>query len=190
MGRLDAAIAETKRGLELDPISLTINRGLGLAFYTARQYDQAIEQERRTLELDPTYIPAHRTLGMTYAQKSMYREATAEFDKALLISPGNPGALSDLGYCYALSGQRPAAQKVLDQLNELSKQKYVPAGYRAMIYIGLGEKDKAFEWLEKSYQDRFIVGDGMGDIKVDPVFDPLRSDPRFKDLLRRMNLTP
>jgi TolB-like protein/Tfp pilus assembly protein PilF/predicted Ser/Thr protein kinase len=190
MGRLDAAIAETKRGLELDPISLTINRGLGLAFYTARQYDQAIEQEQRTLELDPTYIPAHRTLGMTYAQKSMYREATAEFDKALLISPGNPGALSELGYCYALSGQRPAAQKVLDQLNELSKQKYVPAGYRAMIYIGLGEKDKAFEWLEKSYQDRFIVGDGMGDIKVDPVFDPLRSDPRFKDLLRRMNLTP
>ena len=156
----------------------------------ARQYDQAIEQERKTLELDPNYVPAHRTLGMAYVQKSMYKEATAEFEKALVNSLGSPYVLSELGYAYALSGRRAEAQKALDRLNELSKQKYVPAAYRVMIYVGLGEKDKALDWLEKSYEERYIVGDATVDIKVDPVFDPLRSDPRFEDLLRRMNLQP
>ena len=79
---------------------------------------------------------------------------------------------------------------MLDQLNELSKQKYVPAGFMAIIYVGLGEKDKAFEWLEKTYEDHFVAAEGAGDIKVNPAFDPLRSDPRFADLLRRMNLQP
>jgi eukaryotic-like serine/threonine-protein kinase len=190
MGRLEEAIAEIKRAAELDPFSLLINRGLGLAFYTARQYNQAIEQERRTLELDPNYINARRTLGMTYVQKLMYKEAIAEFEKALVISPDNPYVISELGYGFALSGRRVEAQKTLDRLNELAKQKYVPASYSVMIYAGLGEKDKALDWLEKSYQERYIVGDGTGDIKVDPVFDLLRSDLRFQDLLRRMNLQP
>jgi Flp pilus assembly protein TadD len=190
MGRLEEAIAEIKRAAELDPFSLLINRGLGLAFYTARQYNQAIEQERKTLELDPNYINARRTLGMTYVQKLMYKEAIAEFEKALVISPDNPYVLSELGYGFALSGRRVEAQKTLDRLNELAKQKYVPASYSVMIYAGLGEKDKALDWLEKSYQERYIVGDGTGDIKVDPVFDLLRSDLRFQDLLRRMNLQP
>jgi serine/threonine protein kinase/tetratricopeptide (TPR) repeat protein len=189
-GRLDEAVTENKRALELDPLSLLINRGLGVLFYNARQYDQAIEQERKTLELDATYIPAHRTLGMTYVQKSMYKDAIAEFEKTLTISPGNPYVLSEAGYAYAMSGRRADAQKALDQLNNVSKQEYVPAGYRAMIYTGLGEKDKAIEWLEKSYQEHFVIAEGTADIKVDPVFDPLRSDPRFADLLRRMNLQP
>jgi serine/threonine protein kinase/tetratricopeptide (TPR) repeat protein len=187
-GRLGQAIVELKRGVELDPLSLGNNRSLGLAFYEARQYDQAIEQERKTLELDPSYVPAHRTLGMAYAQKSMYREATAQFESALAISPGNTNVLAEFGYVYAVAGRRADAQKMLDQLSELSKQGYVPAGFRALIYVGMGQKDKAFEWLEKSYEERFVVGEGSTDIKVDPVFDPLRSDPRFADLLRRMNL--
>ena len=87
---------------------------------------------------------------MAYVQKSMYKEGMAEFEKALVISPGNTYALSELGYAYAVAGRRAEAQKVLDQLNELSKQKYVPAASRVRIYAGLGEKDKAFEWLEKS----------------------------------------
>jgi TolB-like protein/Tfp pilus assembly protein PilF len=189
-GRLQEALAETKRAQELDPLSLLINRGLGLAFYTARQYDQAIEQERKTLDLDPNYMNAHRTLGMAYVQKSMYKEAAAEFDKALMSYPDNQYVLSELGYAHALAGKRAEAQKALDRLNDLAKQKYVPAGYRAMIYVGMGEKDKALEWLEKSYEERYVVGDGTADIKVDPVFDRLRSDPRFQDLLRRMNLQP
>ncbi len=87
-----------------------------------------------------------------------------------------------------MAGRSADAQGVLDQLSKLSKQEYVPAGFIAMIFVGMGQKDKAFEWLEKSYEERFVVGAGSTDIKVDPVFDPLRSDPRFADLLRRMNL--
>jgi TolB-like protein/Tfp pilus assembly protein PilF/predicted Ser/Thr protein kinase len=189
-GRLEEAIAEGKRARELDPLSLVINRSLGTEFYVARQYDQAIDLLRKAVELDPVYVPAHGTLGMAYVGKSMYKEGVAEFEKALVIAPGSTGSLVRLGYAYAIDGKKAEAQRVLDRLNEISKQKYVPAGYRAMIYIGLGEKDKAFEWLEKSYEERYAIAEGVADIKVDPVFDPLRSDPRFADLLRRMNLQP
>jgi eukaryotic-like serine/threonine-protein kinase len=188
MGRLEEGITEEKRALELDPLSLVINRELGRAFYLARQYDQAIEQLRRTLEMDPNFVLAHASLGWAYVQKSMNKEGIAECEKELAISPGNPWALSGLGYAYAVTGRRAEAQKVLDKLSELSKQRYVPARFMAMIYGGLGEKDKAFELLEKSYEDRSLeIGAG---IKLDPVYDPLRSDPRFQDLLRRMNLQP
>ena len=187
-GRLDEAIAETKRTLELDPLSLLTNSLLGESYYFARQYDQAIEQLQKTLELDPNFLLAQDTLGHAYVQKSMYKEGIAEFQKALAILPGNALALSGLGYAYAVSGRRAEAQKVLDQLAEISKQKYVPAASRAAIYAGLGDKDKAFEWLEKAYEERSIVIGSGHPIKVDPVWDPLRSDPRFADLLRRMNL--
>jgi serine/threonine protein kinase/Tfp pilus assembly protein PilF len=185
MGRFDEAIAEGKRSVELDPLSLLNNRVLGQTFFFARKYDQAIEQFRKTLDLDPNFIFGHLLLGRAYFQKSMYKEALAEFEKELMIFPGSTGALSYLGYAYAVEGRRSEAQKILDQLNELSKQKYVPVTRRATIYAGLGEKDKAFEWLEKAYEDRSI-----GAVKLDPVYDPLHSDPRFADLLRRMNLQP
>ncbi len=188
MGRLQEAIAEEKRAVEIDPLSLVINRDLGDALYLARQYDQAIEQYRRTLELDPNFITVHGGLGAAYLHKSLYKEGIAEFEKQLAISPQSAYALAALGYAYAVTGRRTEAQNVLDQLNQLSKQEYVPAVYRAQIYVGLGEKDQAFEWLEKSYEDRSIAS--LAEIKVDPQFDPLRSDARFKDLLRRMNLQP
>jgi TolB-like protein/Flp pilus assembly protein TadD len=185
MGRFEAAIAELKRAVELDPASALNNRVLGQAFYYARQYDQAIEQERKTLEFDPNFTNAHIVLGNAYLQKSMYKEATAEYEKELVIFPRSTQALSAVGYAAAVTGRRADAQKVLDKLNDLSKQKYISALYSARIYAGLGEKDKAFEWLEKGYDNR----EGAG-IKVDPVYDPLRSDPRFQDILRRMNLQP
>jgi eukaryotic-like serine/threonine-protein kinase len=188
-GRFDQAIEEGKRAVELDPLSLPSNTILGITFHMARQYDQAIEQLRKTSELDPNYIPTHCTLGAAYVQASMYKEGIAEFEKALVISPGNTLLISGLGYAYAVTGRKAEAQRVLDQLNEISKQKYVPALYSAGIHVGLGEKDKAFEWLEKSYADRSI-GVGLEAPKVDPIWDPLRSDPRFADLLRRMNLQP
>ncbi len=188
MGRLEEAVGEKRRAVELDPLSVFINRNLGIALYLARQYDQAIEQERKTLELDPNFIGAHMTLGQAYFQKAMHEEGTAELEKELVISPGNPVALSALGYAYAVAGRRADAQKVLNKLTELSKQKYVPAWTMAEIYVGLGEKDKAFQWLEKAYDERFA---GLSaSIKVDPIYDPLRSDPRFQDLLRRINLQP
>jgi len=185
MGRFEEAIAENKRALELDPLSLVANRILGQAFYYARKYDQAIEQLRKTLELDPNFTSAHMYLGEAYLQKSMYKEGIAEIEKELMISPSSTGELSQLGYGYALEGRKAEAQKVLDQLNKRSKQRYVSAASRAIIYAGLGDKDKAFEWLEKGYEDRSI-----GAIKVNPAYDPLRSDPRFANLLRRMNLQP
>jgi serine/threonine protein kinase/tetratricopeptide (TPR) repeat protein len=188
MGRLEDGIAEQKRALELDPLSLLMNRGLGLALFAARRYDQVIEQEQKTLELDPNYAPAHRTLGMAYVQKSMYQEGIAEIKRALAISPDNKNALADLGYAYAAAGRRLEAQKVLDQLNDLSKQSYVPAGFRAIIYAGMGQRDKSFEWLETAYDERFTIAIGSTDIREDPIFDNVRSDPRFADLLRRMNL--
>jgi TolB-like protein/Flp pilus assembly protein TadD len=189
MGRFQEAIAETKQALELDPLSLPINRDLGDAFYFARQYDQAIEQLRKTEELEPNYAQPQRDLVLAYAQKSMYKEAIAEGDKRLAVAPDDRIALAYLGYAYAKAGRRVEAKKVLDQLNDLSKRQYVPARRRTIIYAGLGEKDRAFEWMEKAYDDREL-GAGVGSIKVDPAYDPLRSDPRFADLLRKMNLTP
>jgi tetratricopeptide (TPR) repeat protein len=124
-------------------------------------------------------------MGLSYLQESMYNEATAELEKGLAISPGNASTLSGLGSAYALAGRKGDAQRALDQLIELSKKRYVPPEMIARIYSGLGQKDKAFEWLEKGFDDRSIY-----DIDAYPMFDPLRSDPRWIDLLRRMNLQP
>ena len=183
LGRSTQAIAEEKRALELDPLSLIANYSLGMAFYFSRQYDQAIEQERKTVDLDPNYVPAHRILGLAYLEKSMDKEGIAEFEEILAISPGS--TVSGLGYAYAASGRRAEALKVLSGLIAISKQQFVPATNSARIYAALGENDKAFDWLGKGYEDRSITS-----IKVDPTYDPLRSDPRFTDLLRRMNLQP
>jgi serine/threonine protein kinase/tetratricopeptide (TPR) repeat protein len=184
-GRFEEAIAQAKRALTLDPVSMIANWNAGYIFYVARQYDNAIDQERKTLELDSDFVPARAILGESYIQKSMFKEAVAEFERALMISPADAYALGGLGQAYAAAGRRPEAQKVLDRLNELSKKKYVAPWTNAAIYSGLGEKDKAFEWLEKVYEERSVVN-----IRTDPIFDPLRSDPRFADLLRRMNLQP
>ena len=189
MGRSEEAIAEQKRALQLDPLSLIINRVLGVDFYHARHYDQAIEQDKLTLEMDPNFAFVHMQLCLAYFQKSMYKEGIAECEKELVVSPRHPYALSGLGYAYAVAGRRVEAQKMLDQLNAISEQKYVPAISRVGVYVGLGDKEKAFEWLAKAYEDRSI-GSSFAVIKADPIYDPLRSDPRFADLLRRMNLQP
>ena len=186
MGRLKEAMAENKRAVELDPFSPIINRALGLAYYESGQYDQAIEQEQKTLALDPNFLPALDTLGQAYLQKSMDKEGMAEFERIMAISPGNPLGLSSLGYAYAVTGRQAEALKMLDQLDELSRHRYVPVAYMAWLCSSLGKKDKAFEWLEKGSVDRFV---GASPIR-DPRFDPLRSDPRWAALLRRMNLTP
>jgi serine/threonine protein kinase/tetratricopeptide (TPR) repeat protein len=189
MGRSEEAIAEQKRALQLDPLSLIINRVLGVDFYHARHYDQVIEQEQLTLDMDPNFAFVHMQLCLAYFQKSMYKEGIAECEKELVVSPRHPYALSGLGYAYAVAGRRAEAQKMLDQLNAISEQKYVPAISRVGVYVGLGDKEKAFEWLAKAYEDRSI-GSSFAVIKADPIYDPLRSDPRFADLLRRMNLQP
>ena len=187
-GRLNEAIAESKGNLELDPISLGNNVDLGVEYFLARQYDQVIAQERKVLELDPNYVDAYYFRGIAYLKKSMYKEGKADLERGVAMAPASEVALTGLGYVYAVTGRRAEAHGVLDKLNELSKQKYVSPIWRVKIYAGLVEKDKAFEWLERAYEDHSIVS--VGYIKTNPMFDPLRSDPRFADLLRRTNLQP
>jgi serine/threonine protein kinase/Tfp pilus assembly protein PilF len=185
MGRFNEAIAEENRAIELDPLSIPSNRTLGYTYYFARQYDQAITQLQKTLDLDPNFVPAHTVLGSAYLEKSANQQAFAEFEKALSIAPGNTQVLWRLGYADAVTGRRAEAQRVLD---DLSKKKYVPAFAMAIIYTGLGQRDMAFQWLEKSYEEH--DSGPFSFVKVYPIFDPLRSDPRFAALLRRMNLQP
>ncbi len=115
----------------------------------------------------------------------MYEEAIAEFQKAMTLSGGGTVTVAALGHAYAVSGRRGEAQKVIEQLKELSKRRYVEPSYIVVIYAGLGEKDQAFEWLRKAYEERSF---SMLYLKVDPRLDSLRSDPRFTDLLRRVGL--
>jgi serine/threonine protein kinase/Tfp pilus assembly protein PilF len=187
--RLEQSIAENKRALEIDPLSVPINRDLAYVYYDARQYDQAIEQVQKGLELDPNYFQALSILGRAYLGKAMYKEGIEVFEKESAMYPSSLPPLFDLGRAYALAGRGEEARKVLDKLIALSKQAYVAPKSVAAIYAALGEKDKAFQWLEKAYQDRSIAAIGVS-FRTYPGFDSLRSDPRFADLLRRMNLQP
>lgn len=187
-GRMDESIEESKRALELDPLSIEYNNDLGFEFLLSRRYDQAIEQGARTLELDPRYISGYYLRGVAYLKKSMFKEGMSEVEKAAAISPDDVTALTGLGYGYAMTGRRAEARKVLDRLNQLSKQEYVSPVWRAKIYAGLRERKKGIEWLGKAYEDRSVVS--VAYLKTNPMLDPLRSDPRFADLLRQTNLQP
>lgn len=184
VARHDEAIAEGKQALVLDPLSININSGMGYSFYLARRYDQAIEQLRQTIDMDPNFPWAHRNLGLAFEQKKMYTEAINEFKKHIELSKGRSGQMA-LGHAYAVAGMRDEALKMVAQLKEVSQRNYVAPFRFALIYVGLGENDQAFEWLEKSFKEK---GPDMTFLKSDPRFDPLRSDPRFADLLRRMKL--
>jgi tetratricopeptide (TPR) repeat protein len=179
MGRQDENIAERKRALELDPLNLEINASLGSAYYYAGQYDKAIDQERKALELNSNFQVAHEHLGQVYLTKGMYDEAISEFQKAAWKGP--------LGHAYAVSGRRAEAQKTLAELIEASKHRYISPWDMAQIYAGLDEKDQAFKWLEKAYQERVTP---LLFLKVDENFSSLHSDPRFQNLLQRMGFAP
>ncbi len=183
-GRFDEAIAELKRAQELDRLSLIINTNLGESYIYARQYDKAIEQLRKTLELDQGFYRAHWTLGFAYELKGSFSEAIAEYQKARALDD-DPRELAMLGHAYATSGKRDEALKALDQLKELAKRRYVSPINFVFIYVGLGEKDEAFQWLETCYQER---DPQTTRLKVNPLFDPLRSDARFAELMRRVGL--
>ena len=186
MGRLDDGTREMKRALELDPLSLSINTDLGRALIFQRQYDAAIEQERKTLELDPNFALAHGWLAMAYSEKARYGDAMAEAQKAC-GSTGVPVDCPFLAGGYLKLGNVGKAQKVAEDLNELSKGRYVPAYEMALVYIGLEDKERAFEWLAKAYEERSVIPDAL---RFAPWFDTMRHDPRFQDLIRRMGLPP
>lgn len=184
-GRLDEAMKEIKRAQELDPLSLIINVNVGDVLRLMRQYDKAIEQYRMTLELDPNFPIAHIWLGSIYEQKGMYDEAITEFQKVRALVGNSPFGLSSLGHTYALVGRRSDALKVIDELQELSKHGYSVAFDIALVYTGLGEKEKAFEWLDRAYEEHSFELRGL---KVHPEWDNLRSDPRFTALLKKIGL--
>jgi serine/threonine protein kinase/tetratricopeptide (TPR) repeat protein len=186
-GRLDEAVAEAKRAQDADPLSLMVSSVAGRTFYFARLYDQSIQQLRKTLEMDPNFPRAHWFLAMAYEQVARQDEAIAECQKALSLSGREPAVLGVLGHAYAVSGRTAQARKVLAELKDLSKQRYVAPFDIALVYAGLGDKVHALEWLTKAYQDHSV---GVTWIKVDPRFDGLRGEPSFQDLLRRMNLSP
>ncbi|HEV2663533.1 MAG TPA: tetratricopeptide repeat protein, partial [Blastocatellia bacterium] len=185
MGRAEEAIAEANRAQELDPLSLFMSARRGFVLRTNRRYDEAIEQLRRVIALDPNDYIAHWYLGMTYANDRRFDEAIATSEKAVALSGRAPGALGVLGMCYGLAGRKVEANKTLGELLDLNRRRFVTPVAMILVYIGLGDKDRAFAWLEKAYQER---SNFMAYIKVEPMADPLRSDPRFDDLLRRMRL--
>ena len=184
-GRPDEAVRWIKRSEELDPLSVLISANVGQILYYARRYDEAIAQCQKALRLDPNYAMAHTHLGLAYVQKRMYVEAVAEFQKAIALSDRSPDLLGHLGHAYAAAGRREEAERVLGELSELSKHRYVPPYRLAEIYTALGQRDQAFACLEEVYQAHDIH---LCNLKVEPTLDPLRSDPRFADLLRRVGL--
>jgi tetratricopeptide (TPR) repeat protein len=186
-GRADEAVAEGKRVLEFNPASLILNADYGNQLYLARRYQEAIAQLRKTIELEPNYAAAHTRLGLVYLQVGRHEEAIAELKKgqALDNSPQRWGRLAILGYAYGLAGKPREAREVLHTLEVLSKQSHVSTFGFTLVHIGLGEKEQALQWLEKSFAKH---NPEMAFLKLNPALDSLRSDPRFADLVRRMGI--
>jgi len=184
VGRLEEAIAEVKCALELDPLSLIANNGLGFFYSLAHQNDEAIAQWNKIIELDPDFNLPYWNLGYVYLDMGMLQEAITFAEKAVVLSGEHPGTKAGLGLVYAKADRKGEALKILEELKQLSTGKYVPSLRIDHIYIGLGENDLALEWLERAYEERDAT---LLWLKVDPVYDSLRSDPRFKALLKKMN---
>lgn len=187
VGRHPESIEEFEQARRLDPFSLIINTDVGAGLYKARQYDAAIEQLRKTVEMDRHFSVSHLFLGMSYKQKGMYAEAIAELQEAVRLSGRRTIMIAVLGNIYGTSGEKAEALRALKELAEVAEKHYVPAFHIALIHVGLGNKDEAFKWLEKSYENHDTL---FAYLKVDPNLDPLRTDPRFSDLMNRAGFAP
>jgi TolB-like protein len=183
VGRNDDALIELRRAVSLDPLSLIINADIADALCVAHRYDEAVEQSEKTLKMDANFAVGHYELGQALVQKHMYDQAIAEFQRAIELS-GHSGAFdSNLGYAYAVSGRKEEALKIVDDLESRHPANYSVDADIALIYVGLDDRDEAIGRLNKAFDARFKAS-----ILRRPAFDPLRSDPRFQDLLRRMGL--
>jgi tetratricopeptide (TPR) repeat protein len=185
VGRTEEGLESCRRAVALDPVGVIVTACLGWHCLFSRQYDEAVEPLLRALRLDPNLFWSHLILGWTYEQKGLIEQAIAEYQQAVSLSGGMTISIAALGHIYGLSGKRSQAEQVLTDLAERAKKSYVSAYDIATIYVGMSEKDQAFEWLEKAYDEHasFLIH-----IPWDPRFDPLRSDPRFSRLLARIGL--
>ncbi|KAA0231954.1 hypothetical protein EDS67_00735 [candidate division KSB1 bacterium] len=181
----EVALAEARRGLPLDPFSQPVNLVVGHLYYLARNYDQALEQTSKVLERNPRNAVAHDLLAQVYVQKSLFQEAIAEMRASIAISSSTE-RMGLLGFALARAGRKDEAEKILHELIEISKHKFISLTRTALIYMALGEHDQAFEWLNKAYDEE--RSDAVIALRHDPSWDPLRSDPRFIALLRKLGL--
>jgi TolB-like protein/DNA-binding winged helix-turn-helix (wHTH) protein/Tfp pilus assembly protein PilF len=184
-GQSQEAVTVAKSALDLDPASPSLSHSLAVQFYLTRQFDQAMEQCRKTLEMDPNFAVAYAVLGQTYLAKGMNREAAPVLEKYSALSQGSADSLALLGYSQARRGEKSQALRTIGHLKAISKKSFVPAFYFALVYAALEEKDQAFMWLEKGYDERFAR---FAYLKLEALWDPLRSDERFNDLVRRVGI--
>jgi TolB-like protein/DNA-binding winged helix-turn-helix (wHTH) protein/Flp pilus assembly protein TadD len=182
-GRYDEAIAEMRKAQNLDPLSLIINADLAELLLIARLYDDSVQQSRKTIEMDSNFALAHNQLGLAYLGKQMHDEAITELQKAVRLSGSSPTCVANLASAYAASGKRSEAEKLLSHLKR-SNPRYSYAPDIAVIYTALGDRDQAINWVQKGYEGRFNPS-----VLLRPGFDPLRSEPRFQNLVRRIGLT-
>jgi tetratricopeptide (TPR) repeat protein len=186
MGRFDEAVAEGRIAIELDPASVSVRRSLGWLQYYMRQPEPALDNLRRALAMNPTSEETHRLLGLVYMQQGLFDEAAASFKEAMASSEYDVMALAGLGHVAARRGRLEEAHAVLHELNERSKSGYVSPVALCGLHVALGEADAAFEWLEQAYRERrgWLVY-----LKIEPMLDGIRHDPRFQRLVERMRLT-
>lgn len=182
-GRHEEAIETIRRAQSLDPLSLSISNSVARQHYFARQYERAAEQCRHTLEMDPAFLPAHYRLGGVRLQQGRHDEAISTYRKALELSGGATVMAAELGYAYAVAGRQAEALEVLEDLRRRSAAGEHNPSYFAQIYMGLGDLDQAFDWLERARAERQPL---MAYLKSEPIFDALRGDPRFGLLARRV----
>jgi eukaryotic-like serine/threonine-protein kinase len=186
MGRFDEALAEGRAAIELDPSSVSIRRSMGWLHYYARQYEPALDNLRRALALDPTAEETHRMLGLVYLQQGLYDDARASFKEAVASSNYDVMALAGLGHVAARRGRLDETRAILNDFYERSKTTYVSPVALCGLHVALGEADDAFGWLEQAYRER---RGWLAYLKIEPILDGLRNDPRFPRLVERMRLT-
>jgi serine/threonine-protein kinase len=187
MGRFDEANAEAKQAHELEPFSLTINSDVGRHLYYSRQFEPALAVHSKSVEMDQKFARAHIELGYVFSQMKRSDEAIAQFRQALELEKDRLESLAGLGYALAVSAEKQQARQVIEHLKELNQQRYVSPYHFAVIYAGLGERAQALDYLEKAADEHFNL---LVFLKVEPMFDSLRSEPRFSALVRRVGLTP
>jgi TolB-like protein/Tfp pilus assembly protein PilF len=185
MGRYEEALSAFERSRELDPLSLIINSASIWCYNVSGQTDKATEQYHKTIELDENYPRAHFWYGLTLLQMNEIEKALEQFETAVEISGGNPQYLSALAYAYALAERKEEAEELLGSLQRLYRESYVSPVQMARVYIGLNDMDRAFEWLERAYEES---AGWLCLIKVEQIYNPLRTDQRFQALLKKMDL--